>query len=148
MTVRVWTVQKRVWLSPVIVHLLSTAMFLLALCATVIHVLHRVERRNLRLRHEPGTIASAMSIGAQTGIGDLLAGMQGEKDMSNVLRDKRFRIDPQSMKIIMEGEEGYEFAASPNRRMSIFAALQGQKRSSKRFSKPPGTPNTPTSQAA
>jgi hypothetical protein len=120
-------------------------MFVLAFCATIIHVFHRAERRNLRLRHEPGTIASAVSIGAQTGIGNLLAGRQDEKEMSHVMRDKRFRIDPQSMKIIMEGEEGYEYAASPMNRRSIFAALQGQ-RSSKRFSKPPRTPNTPGSQ--
>jgi hypothetical protein len=121
-------------------------MFLLALCATIIHLLHRAERHNLRLRHETGTIASAVSIGAQTGIGDLLAGRQRAEDMNQVLQDKRFRIDPRSMKIVMEGEEGYEYAASPgNRRKSIFAALQGQRRASTRLSRPPGTPVTPAS---
>lgn len=121
-------------------------MLLLAFFGTIVHLFHRSDRRNLRLRHEPGTIASAVSIGAQTGMGNLLAGMQRSKDISEALENKKFRIDPQTMKIIMEGEEGYEYAASPvERRRSIFGALQGQSRLSRRFSKPPSMPSTPKS---
>lgn len=100
-------------------------MFVLALCATFIQLLHRSDRRNLRLRHEPGTIASAVSIGAQTSMGALLDGRQDMKDISKALEDKKFRIDPYTMKIVMDGEEGYEYAHSPKRR-SFFG---GNKRS-------------------
>lgn len=119
-------------------------MLTVALLATAAHLVHRAERRDLRLLHEPGTIASAVSIGAQTGMGDLLAGRQNRKEMQDALQDKKFRIDPQTMKIIMEGEEGYETATSPiERRRSVFAALQGN-RASRRFStRPPGTPTSP-----
>ncbi|KAG6833966.1 hypothetical protein H0H93_012912, partial [Arthromyces matolae] len=101
-------------------------------------------RRKLHLRHAPGTIASAVSIGAQTGIGELLAGRQDQQEIKEALSNRKFRIDPQTMKIIMEGEEGYEFAASPMARSrSIFAALQTRGTWNKRFSarsKPSSTP--------
>ncbi|KAG6841002.1 hypothetical protein C0991_002782 [Blastosporella zonata] len=141
------TLNPFVFTSSTAVHLLATAMLLLAFFGSIVHVFHRADRRKLRLRHEPGTIASAVSIGAQTGMGNLLAGRQDEKDMADVLSNKKFRIDPRTMKIIMEGEEGYEFAASPmDRRKSVFATLQAQRGLSKRFSvwsKPSSTPNSP-----
>ncbi|KAG5637195.1 hypothetical protein H0H81_005408 [Sphagnurus paluster] len=148
MTMQVRTWRKRVWLSSTAVHLLAAAMFLLAFFGTIVHLFHRADRRRLRLHHLPGTIASAVSIGAQTGMGELLAGRQHQKDITEALQNKKFRIDPQTMKIIMEGEEGYESATSPtDGRKSIFAALQGQNRLSKRFStfsaKPPSVPTTP-----
>ncbi|KAK0438352.1 uncharacterized protein EV420DRAFT_1212338 [Desarmillaria tabescens] len=145
-TIQMKTVQKRIWLSDVAVHLLAVAMFLLAFFATIIQLFHRYDRRSLRLLHEPGTIASAVSIGAQTGMGDLLAGRQHPKDISAALQDKKFRIDPKTMKIVMEGEDGYEFAASPgimDRRRSIFAALQSQRISRRFSSKTPISPTTP-----
>ncbi|KAF8656532.1 hypothetical protein AX16_002496 [Volvariella volvacea WC 439] len=157
-TMHVKTVRKRVWLrhvkrstslaacsnlfafpSDTSVHLLTAALLVLATSAVIIQLLHREERRNLRLKHEPGTIASAVSIGAQTGIGELLAGRQRAKDINEVLQDKKFRIDPATMRIIMEGEDGYDHAASPmSRRKSIFAALQNQRR----FSAAPQTPKS------
>jgi len=139
--VQVKTVCKRLFLGETAAHLLAAAMLLLAVSATVIQIYHRGDRRRLRLKHEPGTIASAVSIGAQTGMGNLLAGMQRQKDMDEVLQDKKFRIDPTTMKIVMEGEVGYQYAHSPvTRRKSIFAALQGHGRSTLR---PPATPPSP-----
>ncbi|KAG6809944.1 hypothetical protein H0H92_013993 [Tricholoma furcatifolium] len=148
LTMQLETFQNRVWLSSIAVHLLATAMLLLALCACIVHMLHRIDRRRLRLRHEPGTIASAVSIGAQTGMGDLLAGRQDERAIHEALSNRKFRIDPRTMKIIMEGEEGYEFAASPmEKRKSVFAALQTQTGLSRRFSawsnKPSSLPTSP-----
>lgn len=77
--------------SPTAVHLLAVALLLLAFFATIIHLFHRSDRRNLHLQHEPGTIASAVSIGAQTSIGELLAGRQRAEDISQVLKDRKFR---------------------------------------------------------
>ncbi|PBK94756.1 hypothetical protein ARMGADRAFT_1164356 [Armillaria gallica] len=140
-TIQMKTVQKRIWLSDVAVHLLAVAMFLLAFFGTIIQLFHRFDRRNLRLLHEPGTIASAVSIGAQTGMGDLLAGRQHPKDISAALQDKKFRIDPRTMKIVMEGEDGYEFAASPGI-MDRFGALQNQRFSRRFSSKAPHSPKS------
>ncbi|KIK67947.1 hypothetical protein GYMLUDRAFT_190832 [Collybiopsis luxurians FD-317 M1] len=140
-TIQVKSTVQRVFLSDVSVHLLAVAMILLAFFGTIAQLFHRFDRRNLRLRHEPGTIASAVSIGGQTGMGELLAGRQDQKDIDEVLSNRKFRIDPRTMKIIMEGEDGYEFAASPqDRRKSVFAALQTANR---RFSRAPRSPRSP-----
>jgi hypothetical protein len=74
-------------------------MFLVALIGTMIHLLHRRERQNLHLAHEPGTIASAMSIGAQTHAADLLDGRQKESEFASALQNKKFRINPTNMKM-------------------------------------------------
>ncbi|KAL9709934.1 hypothetical protein Ac2012v2_006994 [Leucoagaricus gongylophorus] len=140
LVVEVKSFQQRVWLSNTAVHLLTTAMLLLAFFATLIQLFHRYDSRQLSLRHMPGTIASAVSIGAQTGMGELLAGRQKAEEFERVLRNKKFKIDPQTMKIIMEGEEGYESAASP--RKSIFAVLQTRPRSFF-FTQPPESPRSP-----
>ena len=129
-------------------------MIILAFVAFMIQIIHRVDRMNLTLQHEPGTIASAVSIGAQTGAGELLAGRQRARDIDDVLRGKKFRIDPDTMRIVMEGEEGYDFGGSPTeRRQSIFAALQSNpsKRASRRLSlasQAPRSPLAPRSPAA
>ncbi|KII91113.1 hypothetical protein PLICRDRAFT_155954 [Plicaturopsis crispa FD-325 SS-3] len=125
MSVEVKTVRKRLWLSDVAVHLLVTAMLMLAFFGTILHLFHRTDRRDLVLNHQPGTIASAVSIGAQTNIGNILAGRQTTEDIIQALRDKKFRIDPHTMKIIMEGEEGYETAASPDPKRATFLGLLG-----------------------
>lgn len=127
-------------------------MLILAVFGTIVHIFHIEDRRFLRLTHEPGTIASAVSIGAQTGVGDVLAGRQDQDDIKEALRNKKFRINPVTMKIVMEGEEGYETAAAPTspmyRRKSVLELLQ---RSPRRLTKsPPGTsaPPSPSSPEA
>ncbi|PPQ90530.1 hypothetical protein CVT25_015820 [Psilocybe cyanescens] len=128
LTVLVRTFRKHVWISDVAAHLLAVAMLILALFGTLVHLFHREDRRNLRLKHEPGTIASAVSIGASTGVGNVLANRHGEEEMKEALRDLKFRIDTDTMKIVMEGEPGYETAKNittpMTRRRSIFEVLQ------------------------
>ena len=99
--------------SPVAAHLLAIACFVLAIAGTVLHLWHRQERQVLRLAQAPGTIASAVALGGQTGVGNVLAGRLREEDMAQALQDKRFRIDTRTNKIVMEGEPGYEDAESP-----------------------------------
>lgn len=90
----------------------------------MLHIFHREDRRFLRLSQEPGTIASAVSIAAQTGLSEVLADRQGDQDIEEALKDKKFRIDSNTNKIIMEGEYGYEDAASPLfRRKSVMAQM-------------------------
>jgi len=133
--VQVNSVQKRLWLSAVAVHILVVALLVVAFIGTYLHLMHRHSRKDLHLLHEPGTIASAVSISAQTDLANLLHGRQQEDDFVRTLRDKKFRIDPRTMKIVMQGEAGYESAASPNPRQSIFGSLGFPRR----------TPQAPTS---
>ncbi|EIN09184.1 hypothetical protein PUNSTDRAFT_67477 [Punctularia strigosozonata HHB-11173 SS5] len=143
----VLTIKKRLFLSDVAVHLLAAALFILAIFSTSLQFLHRGEREELRLAHKPGTIASAMSIGGRSTVGELLDGRQREEDIVQALRDKRFRIDPRTMKIVMQGEEGYESASTP--RKSVFESLSVpagkiSNRFSKRFSTSKTTPLPPS----
>ncbi|KAJ6539120.1 hypothetical protein B0H19DRAFT_1177232 [Mycena capillaripes] len=144
-TLQVNTFEQRLWMGSTAVHLLAILFIVLALAAGVIHIFHRHERQDLNLLHQPGTIASAVSIGAATEMGQLLAQQRNTEEIHQALQDKRFRIDPYNMKILMDGEEGYQSVGSPmDRRRSVFASMQG-KRSSRRFSRAPGSPALPTS---
>ncbi|KAJ6510035.1 hypothetical protein C8R47DRAFT_1208087 [Mycena vitilis] len=137
---QVKTFEPRLWMGSTAVHLLTVSFVVLAICAAVIHIFHRHERQDLNLMHEPGTIASAVSIGAATEMGQLLSQQRNTEEIHQVLQDKKFRIDPYNMKILMDGEEGYGTVVSPtDRRRSVFATMQG-KRSSRRFSRAPGSP--------
>ncbi|KAJ7774308.1 hypothetical protein DFH07DRAFT_912857 [Mycena maculata] len=145
-TLQVKTFTLRLWFSPTAVHILAVLFLLLALSASVIHIFHRHERQGLNLLHQPGTIASAVSIGAETGMGQLLAQQRNTEEIHQALRDRKFRIDPYSMRIIMNDEEGYEKVGSPmDKRRSVFASMQGGRRSSRRFSRAPGSPGLPKS---
>jgi hypothetical protein len=123
MTIQVKMFEKRLWLSDVAVHLEAFLLLLIALFGTVIQLFHRQARQQLNLCHEPGTIASAVSIGAETSMAHLLNGRQAEGDFVRALQNRKFRIDPRTMKIVMQGEPGYEQAASPNPRTSIFGSF-------------------------
>jgi len=127
MTATVFTFQKRLFLADTAVHILSVGMLLLALFGTLMHLAHREERRGLRLLHEPGTLASAAALTAQTPMADLLDGMQRPEEMNEALQNRRFRIDPRRMKIVTEGEAGYQDAVSPPvwRRSFFGTMLQG-----------------------
>jgi hypothetical protein len=128
--------------SAVAVHIEVVALLAVALIGGYIQLLHRHNRRELHLLHEPGTIASAVSIGAQTDLANLLHGRQQQDDFVRTLQNKKFRIDPRTMKIIMQGETGYENAASPNPRQSMFGGLGFS--SNRRFSSMgPRSPKSP-----
>ncbi|KAL0069050.1 hypothetical protein AAF712_003733 [Marasmius tenuissimus] len=140
------TTVKRLFLSPFSAHTLTALLLILALLSLFIHLSHTHARQNLRLRHLPGTIASAVSIGGQTGTSALLSEKEAtsrgsgmtDTELKDALRERRFRIDPATMKIVMEGEEGYSSATSPNYRQGEFMwipeAVERIKRGSRRMS--------------
>ncbi|KAK1226533.1 hypothetical protein PQX77_010500 [Marasmius sp. AFHP31] len=139
----VTTTVKRLFLSPFSTHILTVLLIILALLSLFIHLSHTHNRRNLRLRHLPGTIASAVSIGGQTS--DLLSEKEAgrgrgmtDEELKDALRYKRFRIDPSTMKIVMEGEEGFLSATSPSYRQGEFKwipeTVERIKRGSRRVS--------------
>ena len=105
------------------IHIETIALLVVAIVGAYIQLLHRHNRKNLHFLHEPGTIASAVSIGAQTNLASLLDGRQQEDDFIRTLQNRKFRIDPRTMKIVMEGEVGYDQAASPNPRHPFFNVL-------------------------
>ncbi|KAI0058622.1 hypothetical protein BV25DRAFT_1810416, partial [Artomyces pyxidatus] len=119
-TVSVQTIKKRLWLSDVAVHLLAAGMLILAFFGAVIHVLHRYDRRDLHFQHQPGTLASAAAFTAQTPMASLLDGRQRKEDITSALQNRRFRIDLRTMKVVMEGEPGYDDARSPGWRKTSF----------------------------
>jgi hypothetical protein len=86
------------------VHFLSVGMLLLALFGTISQLVHRHERRGLRLLHKPGTLASAAALIGQTRSAELLDGLQRPDEMNEALQDRRFRIDPNRLKIVTEDE--------------------------------------------
>jgi len=110
--VEVQSFQRRLWLSGVVVHLQAVVLVVIALVGAFVQVAHRKSRQQLRLQHIPGTLASAISIGAETNLAQLLNGQQDE-NFTQALRNKQFRIDPRTMKIVMQGDYGYEEAVSP-----------------------------------
>jgi hypothetical protein len=93
--------------SNVVVHLQAAVLLVVAFVGTFVQVFHRRSRRQLRLQHVPGTLASAISIGAETNLAQLL-NSQREENFVKALSDKQFRIDPRTMKILVEGEGGYQ----------------------------------------
>ena len=88
-------------------------------------LVHRQKRRGLRPLHQPGTLASAAALTAQTPVAELLDGRQRPKEMDEALQNRRFRFDPDRMKIVTEGEPGYEDAVCPvGWRKSFLTAFQ------------------------
>ncbi|EKM56549.1 uncharacterized protein PHACADRAFT_172233 [Phanerochaete carnosa HHB-10118-sp] len=104
----------RLFLSPVATHLLAAALFVLAAVGTLLQLWHRRERRALHLSHAPGTIALAVSLGGQTDVGSVLAGRQGDEE-----------VKARTMKIVMEGEEGYDQAVTPGPAHLTFGDTSG-----------------------
>jgi hypothetical protein len=88
-------------------------MAFLALLGTTLQLVHRRQRRGLRFLHVPGTLASAAALTARTHTAELLDGQQRPEEMNEALQNRRFRIDPNRMKIVTEDEPGYEDALSP-----------------------------------
>lgn len=121
--------------SGVAVHVGVAALLLVAVIGACIQMLHAHSRRNLHLHHQPGTIASAVSIGAQTQLGNLLHGQQDEGAIRRALQNRKFRIHPQTNKILVQGESGYEEAATPNIRQTFFQSMRSPKLN--RFSRAP-----------
>lgn len=102
----------------------TVILLVVAMVGAFVQLCHRASRQQLHLRHIPGTIASAISIGTDVNLTKLLNSSQQQDDfeLTEVLRNRKFRIDPQTMKIVMQGDDGYEQAITPNPRHSIFAS--------------------------
>jgi uncharacterized membrane protein YfcA len=81
-------------------HISAAALLLLAVASAFLHLKHRRLREQLLLAQEPGTIASAVTIGAGTDLATLLS--RPTEDMNSELKDMRFGFDVATGKIVTE----------------------------------------------
>jgi hypothetical protein len=114
--------------SDVSVHGLSVGMLLLAFFITILQLVHRRDRRGLQLLYRPGTLASVAALTVRTPMAELLDGRRRPEEINRALKNRRFRMDPQRMKIVTEDEPGYDDAVGPtsaSQRESIFDNKEG-----------------------
>ena len=114
--------------SSVAAHLLAVILILIAAFGTFVQVAHRQEREQLYLAHPPGTIACAVSVGASTQLGQLLA---REPDLEGSMQNKKFGMNTQTMQIMMNDEPGYKEATVDrlSRRKSLFSPFMPTRQS-------------------
>jgi hypothetical protein len=84
-------------------HITTAALLLLAVASTIMHLMHRRLRERVLLAYEPGTIVSAVTIGADTELANLLSRPMGDPNAE--LMDKRFRFDVTTGKIVVDHQE-------------------------------------------
>jgi len=87
--VEVQSFQRRLWLSDVAVHVEAAVLLVVAFVGALVQIFHLYSRRRLRLQHIPGTIASSISIGAETNLAHLL-NAQTEQDFRQILHNRKF----------------------------------------------------------
>jgi hypothetical protein len=88
-------------------HILTGTLIAYAILGAFVHIKHYRTRELVILPRRAGTLASAAAFTARSNVADVLDGHLNELELSRVLRDKRFKIDKMTGKIVMEGERGY-----------------------------------------
>ncbi|PFH49639.1 hypothetical protein AMATHDRAFT_62758 [Amanita thiersii Skay4041] len=83
----------RLWIDPFPAHILSGILLTTGFIAFVLQLIHRRKRRGLRLASAPGSIASAVSLTAHSGIGERLYPYDDESTMKRKLERFRFKLD-------------------------------------------------------
>ncbi|KAI0247421.1 hypothetical protein BJV78DRAFT_1364190 [Lactifluus subvellereus] len=83
----------RIFIPRIPCHILSSICILTAATLLVLHFMHRRQRRNIRLAHNPGTICSAVALTWRSDFGELLMPYENEEQFSRRLASHRFRLD-------------------------------------------------------
>ncbi|KAF8517011.1 hypothetical protein BU17DRAFT_50207 [Hysterangium stoloniferum] len=124
--VAIETFQPRVFLVELTTHILASILVLFACLGAVVHVLHSRSRELVVIPRQPGTIASAVAFTARSNIADVIDDNIDERTLTRVLKDKRFRIDKTTGRIVMEGEAGFEDGAVVpiDRHKSVFKLIK------------------------
>ncbi|KIJ47063.1 hypothetical protein M422DRAFT_249379 [Sphaerobolus stellatus SS14] len=102
-------------------HILSIGLFVFAILAGFIHLRHRQIRRDVMLPFQPGTLAAAAAITANSNVSQLLGANLDEKALKEALRAKRFTMDKETGKVVME--QGRQSVWVPFSRMNSVRAL-------------------------
>ena len=74
-------------------HALAAVLLLVAFSGTLIHLMHRRERRNVYLTHPPGSVAASTALAYHSGFGELLLPYDNDETMAHKLRSLRFGFD-------------------------------------------------------
>ena len=88
-------------------HILTGVLIAFTILGTIVHVIHYRTRAAIILPRRPGTIASAAAFTARSNVGDVLDGHRDEVALERILKNKRFKIDKLTGRIVMEGDDGY-----------------------------------------
>ncbi|GJJ15219.1 hypothetical protein Clacol_009495 [Clathrus columnatus] len=91
----------------------TTMTFVSRLFIVLVHYFHARSRDRVILLREPGTIASAAAYTARSNIADFMDPYADGAALNRLLKDKRFRIDKATGRIVMEGDYGYDDLLSP-----------------------------------
>lgn len=95
------------WSRDATAHILTGVLIAFAIAGAIVHVLHYRMREIIVLPRSPGTLASAAAFTAGSNVGDMLGGYYDEATLTRILKDKRFKIDKMTGRIVMEGDAGY-----------------------------------------
>ncbi|TEB26481.1 hypothetical protein FA13DRAFT_1636029 [Coprinellus micaceus] len=92
--------EPRLVVDPFPAHFLASILVFTGIVGMIIHVLHRGQRKKLRLSAEPGTIAAAAALVSRSGWGNLLTPYDGELTMEQKLEGLKFSFDKRTGAII------------------------------------------------
>lgn len=88
----------------------------------IIHYLHYQLRKGVKLYAQPGTIASAASITADSGLTGLLKPGSTEEQLRDALRGRKFTVD-NTGRVILQDENGFGGGKALAKRGSVYGAL-------------------------
>ncbi|KAJ2925985.1 hypothetical protein H1R20_g11092, partial [Candolleomyces eurysporus] len=97
--------ENRLVVDPFPAHFLASILILTGIGGIIVHVLHRNQRKKLRLSAEPGSIGATMALTARSGFGTLLTPYDGELTMEKRLESLRFGLDKRTGAIIAESDD-------------------------------------------
>ncbi|KAF6756703.1 hypothetical protein DFP72DRAFT_274671 [Ephemerocybe angulata] len=104
LTATLRSLEPRLVVDPLPAHFLATILILTGIVGIIIHILHRNQRKKLRLSAEPGTIAAAAALTSRSGWGNLLTPYDGDITMEKKLDGLRFGLDKRTGAVIAVDE--------------------------------------------
>ena len=108
--------------SEIAVHILAVVLIIAGIVGTVLHYLHYQLRKGVKLYAQPGTIASAASITADSGLTGLVKAGFTEGQLRDALRGRKFTVD-HTGRVILQDENGFEGGKPLEKRRSVYGAL-------------------------
>jgi len=103
-------------------HILTGVLIFFAFLGAFIHYSHAHLRSRVILPLQPGTLASAAAFTARSNVGQLLDGNLDERKLHELLRDKRFRMDKDTGRVVWDpNTEGEKRGQIVGRRFSVWA---------------------------
>ncbi|KIJ35111.1 hypothetical protein M422DRAFT_34811 [Sphaerobolus stellatus SS14] len=94
----------RLFMVDVTVHILVVVLIFFAILGSYIHIQHRKLRDRVILPLQPGTLASAAAFTARSNVSDLLDAKFDDKQLQEVLRHKRFKMDRETGQIVLDAD--------------------------------------------